>query len=480
MTARTLEELTAGLPPAPSITAADVAAAQAAASTRPFHVVLDDDPTGTQSVSGIPVLTAWEVDDFLWAFGTGAGAVYVMTNSRSLPPADAESVNREVVEAALTAAERARLDVAFVSRSDSTLRGHFPLEPETIADVLAARTGAQVDGIVIVPAFSDAGRMTIHGTHYAGSPATGYVPVGESEFARDNTFGYSSSTLPQWVEEKSGGRISAGDVLVLDIETLRADPDATVALLRSARDRRPIAVDSVDDESDLRALALALIRAEDAGSRFIYRVGPPFGRARFGQDKHAPLTPDEIDASRGDRTCSAGGLVVVGSHVGMTRRQLDALVERLDPPVAVIDSARVIEERDADAHLDEIAGAIASGLDSSTVVLRTSRALLDGFDPDTALAHSRRISAAVVDVVQRVLARTSPRFVVAKGGITSSDVASKGLRIRRALAVGPMLPGIISLWSAQDGPAAGIPYVVFPGNVGDDQSLADVVETLSS
>jgi hypothetical protein len=43
-----------------------------------------------------------------------------------------------------------------------------------------------------------------------------------------------------------------------------------------------------------------------------------------------------------------------------------------------------------------------------------------------------------------------------------------------------MLPGIVSLWEPVDGPAAGIPYVVFPGNVGDDRSLLGVVRILSA
>ena len=69
--------------------------------------------------------------------------------------------------------------------------------------------------------------------------------------------------------------------------------------------------------------------------------------------------------------------------------------------------------------------------------------------------------------------------MIAKGGITSSDVATKGLSIRHATVIGPMLPGIVSLWSGQDGPAQGIPYIVFAGNVGDETSLAEVAEKLT-
>ncbi|MBC7591367.1 MAG: hypothetical protein H7226_10045, partial [Salinibacterium sp.] len=114
------------------------------------------------------------------------------------------------------------------------------------------------------------------------------------------------------------------------------------------------------------------------------------------------------------------------------------------------------------------------------VVVHTSRMLRRTDDADESLRISRRVSAAVVEIVQRVLAARPPRFVIAKGGITSSDVASHGLGIRHAIVRGAMLPGLVSLWEPVDGPARGIPYIVFAGNVGDDDSLAQVVTTLSS
>lgn len=471
-----LSDLLSNHPSAVPVAADEVVAARVRAGDHTVYVVLDDDPTGTQSVSDLPVLTAWEVDDFRWAFGTGKPAVYVMTNSRSLAPADAERVNREVVAAALEAA--GEVPVAFVSRSDSTLRGHFPLEPLTIAEEIRTATGHGVDGIVVVPAFGDAGRITVDGVHYAGSRDAGFTPVGETEFARDATFGYRSSSLAEWVEEKTGGATRAADVLLVDLTTLRTDREHTVALLRSASDARVIVVDIVEEE-DLRLLALALIEAETAGSRFIYRVGPPFTRARIGQAVHPPVTLEEIRDSRSERELAKGGLVVVGSHVDLTTRQLNHLREASHPVELEIEVTKVIDADARDAHVTDIATRAAEALDDGTVVVRTSRALVTGADGHESLDISRQVSAAVVEVVQRVLAANPPRFVVAKGGITSSDVATKGLGFRHANVVGPMLPGIVSLWSGQDGPAAGIPYVVFAGNVGTADSLAAVVDKLT-
>ena len=470
---KTLDELTAGLPAGPVVDPADVAAA-----LNRTLVVLDDDPTGTQSVADLPVVTGWSVEDLTWALSTGAPAVYVMTNSRSLDPADAERVNAEVVTNALAAAGRAGARVAFVSRSDSTLRGHYPLEPATIADLLE-RAGTRVDGIILSPAFPDAGRVTVHGTHYAGGPDAGFVPVGRTEFAGDRTFGYSASFLPAWVEEKTAGAVSAADVAVIDLATLRTDEDAVVAALSAARNRAPIAVDCME-ENDLLLLARALQRAEDAGATFVYRVGPPFVRARIGQAPRAPLSAAEArPADFAPDSDAAGGLVVVGSHVGLTGRQVDALRAATATPEVVLDVPTVLDPARRDAHVLAVAERAAGALRSGNVVVRRGGAFVAGRDAEESLDFARRVSAAVVEVVQRIVAARCPRFVIAKGGITSSDVAGRGLGINRALVRGPMLPGIVSLWEPQDGPAAGVPYIVFAGNVGDDDSLARVVATLN-
>jgi len=229
----TLTELLAGYPPPLDVPARDVPPPER------VLIVLDDDPTGTQSVADLPVLTNWSADALAWGLRQGCPAVYVMTNSRSLDPAEAEQRNREVAEAAYTAAERTGLAIDFVSRSDSTLRGHFPLEPLTLAETVRQREGIAIDGVVIVPAFGDAGRITVGGMHYARTPDGGYLPVGESEFARDATFGYHSSRLADWVAERSQGRWTAADVLQIGLTQLRTDPDAVVAPLPRANRRQP-------------------------------------------------------------------------------------------------------------------------------------------------------------------------------------------------------------------------------------------------
>ncbi|MES2867230.1 MAG: four-carbon acid sugar kinase family protein, partial [Actinomycetota bacterium] len=134
------------------------------------------------------------------AFSTGAPAVYVLTNTRSLDEETAAARNREVVAVALAAASEAGRRVTFVSRSDSTLRGHFPLETDVLMQEIVAHGGMAPDLVLIVPAFPDAGRITVDSVHYWVTDGEA-TPVGETPFAQDATFGFASSDLRKWVAE---------------------------------------------------------------------------------------------------------------------------------------------------------------------------------------------------------------------------------------------------------------------------------------
>lgn len=481
--AAVLSAFPAEVPIAAGLVAGSFTASAAQGPT--VFVVLDDDPTGTQSIADLPVLTRWEAADFAWAFahainGQRSRAVYVLTNTRSLNPAEAAARNEQIVRNALAAASEAHMQLRFVSRGDSTLRGHYPLEPDVIAATIATVTGDATDGVIIVPAFPDAGRVTIGGVHYlrgTGEAAGQLIPVGETEFARDATFGFRRSKLAEYVEEKSLGRISASSVIVLSLHVIRSSAEAIADAIESATDSTPIVADIVT-ENDLRALALGLAEAERRGKKLLYRVGPPFVRARIGQEIRSALTGDEAYA--GATPSDAGGLIVVGSHVSVTTRQLKVLTEQhCSARVVEVDVEQLFGDNTQE-YLDQTVATVVASLRSGDVILQTSRVLVKTDDAAKSLQIARAVSSAVVTVVNRTLKTFPPRFVIAKGGITSSDVAAHGLEIRHAVVRGPMLPGIVSLWEPMDGPATGIPFVVFAGNVGDDDSLALVARKLSN
>ena len=462
-------------------------------------VVLDDDPTGTQSIADLPVLTSWSVADLRWALRQPTTAFFVLTNTRSLAEADAAQRNREIVRALDEAARLEQVTYVLLSRGDSTLRGYYPLETDVLAEELA-RTGADVDGVLICPAYIEPGRVTVDSVHWMRTNE-GMIPVADSEFARDASFGYHHSDLRDWVEEKTAGRIPRDQVATITLTDIReGGPDRVQKILSELSGGRPVVVDAADD-ADLRVVSLALVRAEAAGKTFIYRTGPSFVRARSGQT----ATP-AIDAARLARITAAGadsvdgadraartdaqdarpavtrGLIVVGSHVGLTTRQLDRLRAAGGIVELELDVPTLLNPATHDAHLADVAARAEELLrrndSGSDVVIRTSRTLVTGGDAADSLVIARTVSAALVGTVRELVGRVRPSFVLAKGGITSSDTATEGLGIRRAWSRGTMLPGIVSLWEPAEGPARGIPYIVFAGNVGGDEALADVVATL--
>lgn len=464
-------DLAAGLPDPRPLDAAAVRAAIDAGTGR-LPVVIDDDPTGTQTVAGVPLVSSWSVDDLRWGMTRGAPCLFVLANTRSLGPEAARDRVREIVAAVERAAVLEDVPYVVISRGDSTLRGHFPLETTAIAAELEKHGGGPVDGVIFCPAYIEARRLTLGGVHWAAAGGE-MVPVGETSYAADGTFGYSSSDLAGFVREKSGGEIGGERIVTLPIELVRGDPAELRRRLLAVSGGQVVLVDAICDE-DLRAVAIAAIEAEDAGRRFVYRTGPSFVRARAGLDVAPPLDLARLEIGG---TPPHRGLIVVGSHVPLSSRQLDRLLAEVPATAIEVPVADVLDHKSRPEAFASLAKRAHRALAEGHAVLYTSRTPAVGPDGQASLEIARRVSAFLVDLTAFLFARATPDFVVAKGGITSSDLATEALGIRRATVEGSVLPGLISVWRAEDG-ATAVPYVVFPGNVGDDDSLAYVVRQL--
>ncbi|MDA7866816.1 hypothetical protein N9B57_02660 [Verrucomicrobia bacterium] len=421
-------------------------------------VVLDDDPTGTQTVYDIPVLTEWSVSSLREEFQNELDCFYLLTNSRSLGEEDARQLNLEIAANLKTAAEGKPFRV--VSRSDSTLRGHYPLETDALTEVLGP-----FDGVLLVPYFEAGGRYTIGDVHYVAEGDT-LLPAAETPFARDVTFGYRKSNLREWVEEKTKGRIEAQVVESISIDQIRNQGvDGVETLLLRLQDG-VVCIVNAAAPSDLETMVLALARAEEAGKRFLFRTGAQFVSTRIGLRERNFWRPEP--SSR-----RVGGLVVVGSHVPKSTQQLNHLLEHGQMETIEFEVKRLIDD-EPDLVSNLVSQVDQHLIDGRDVVVYTSRDLVLGANAESSLALSRRVSEALVTLVRSMT--VSPSFFVAKGGITSSDLATKGLGVRRAMVLGPILPGVPVWETGDDTRFPEIPYIVFPGNVGGAESLLEVVQ----
>ena len=439
--------------------------------------VLDDDPTGSQAVHDVQVVTVLDEEAYGAALGGPAGTCFVLTNTRSLDEPAAVEINQRAARGLVAVAERAGVRLQLISRSDSTLRGHVMAEVAALQAVRRAAAGREFDGVLLVPAFLEAGRVTAGDIHWARLGAD-LVPVGETEFARDATFGYRASDLRDFVAEKSGGTIRPGDVASIGLADIRlGGPSRVQELLAQVRDGRWVVVNATE-YSDLDTVACGVLRAEADGHSFLFRTGPSFVRALLGMGPKAPLRGAQIWPP-GSPAASGHGLVVVGSHVGQTSRQVAALIARGGVTGVELDVPALVR---GDSVITPAVRQVAAALGHSDVLLYTSRTVLAG-----GLAIARAVSAALSQIVRETLAaagspgRARPAWIVAKGGITSHDVAVYGLGIRRAEVIGQLFPGVISVFRPLEAApgAIGRPFVVFAGNVGDEETLRQVVGILN-
>ncbi|MFL6273090.1 MAG: four-carbon acid sugar kinase family protein [Actinomycetes bacterium] len=435
--------------------------------------VLDDDPTGSQTVHGVEVVTGFELDELAAGLSEAGSTCFILTNTRSLAAAEAVELTTRTGRMLVELAARLEAPIDVVSRSDSTLRGHLIAEVHALDAVRREATGRGFDGVLLAPAYFEAGRFTAGDVHWARVGAE-VLPVGETEFAHDATFGYAASDLRDFIAEQSGGTIGPGEVTSIGLDDIRLGGPARVAEVLGGVTGGGFVVVNAVAYADLEVVALGLLEVEAAGRSFLCRTGPSLVQVLAGLDPRDPLGASDLWA---DGRPGGHGLVVVGSHVGLTSRQVAVARDRGGLATVELDVAAVADPARRHGHLAEATRLVAAALEGSDVLLVTSRELRRGRDPAESLEISRRVSAAVTEVVHGALA-ARPAWVVAKGGITSHDVAVRGLGIRRATVLGQLFPGMVSVFrpitAAPE--VVGIPYVVFAGNVGDETTLASVID----
>ncbi|KAK9075565.1 hypothetical protein SSX86_003890 [Deinandra increscens subsp. villosa] len=433
-------------------------------------VVLDDDPTGTQTVHDVDVLTEWNVESLVEQLRSRPKCFFILTNSRALSSDKASALITDICQNLCTAAKAVgNNDYTVVLRGDSTLRGHFPEEPDAAVSVLG-----EMDAWIICPFFLQGGRFTIDDVHYVAD-SDRLIPAGDTEFAKDASFGYKSSNLREWVEEKTRGRIPASSVSSVSIQLLRnGGPMAVCEHLCSLQKGSTCIINAASDR-DMAVFAAGMIQAELKGKHFLCRTAASFVSARIGIFSKDPVLPKDLGIGKG----KSGGLIVVGSYVPKTTKQVEQLKLLCDINLRTIEvSVEKLAMESAEEREEEISCAaeladIYLGSCKDTLVM-SSRELIIGKTPDESLDINFKVSSGLVEIVRRIT--TSPRYILAKGGITSSDIATKALEAKRAKIVGQALAGV-PLW--QLGPESrhpGVPYIVFPGNVGDSKALAEVVK----
>lgn len=446
--------------------------AQYVKETNTCVVALDDDPTGTQTVHDIWVVTQWEVDLLRSVLADGEPALYILTNSRSMPLSQAKSVNREIAMNLVEAAKSERRPIVIVSRSDSTLRGHYPGEVEALADALTDSGNAIPKAVCIIPFFPEGGRYTISDIHWV-QEGSHLIPAAETPYAQDKVFGYNNSNLPAWIEEKTEGRVPASEVLTISIDALRKGGPSEIANQLEQIAQGRVMIVNAAHYRDLEVFVSGLYQKMNTNVQFLFRTAASFVKVAAGLRDKPFLGVDELI---GDHSAGAG-LIVCGSHVPRSTAQLNNALE-LEIVVGVeLSVPLILDNINREEAISQAAYRINSALAAKrNALIYTSRDVVKADNQGENLSIAASVSSALMEVVQRV--EHEPRYVIGKGGITASDLATNGMGVRAARVLGQVIPGVPA-WRLGPGSRwPRMPYIVFPGNVGSEKSIADIIQML--
>ena len=431
--------------------------------TSPKIIVLDDDPTGSQTVHSCLLLMQWDVETLRLGLADESPIFFVLTNTRAMSPEQALATTQQVCQNLKQALAQSQVrDFLVVSRSDSTLRGHYPIETDAIAAALGP-----FDAHFLTPAFFEGGRFTKDSIHYLvvnGVP----TPVHKTEFAQDSVFGYRYSYLPDYVAEKTQGRIPAAAVERFLLSDIRA---GLLDRLMQLHDNQCVAVDA-ETQADMNRFAQDVLAASGQGKRFLFRSAASLLTALAALPPQPVASDQMAHYVRNDKP----GAIIVGSHVKKTTEQLEELLklpgtQAIEVNVAELKTGNLLEQ-----SLAQVKQSYAAG---QTPVIFTSRQELSFADAQTRLDFGVAVSKLLMDILRGLPADLG--FLISKGGITSNDTLSDGLALRSARLLGQILPGVSVITTAADHPQfPNLPVVLFPGNVGDQFALAAAYQKLTA
>lgn len=435
--------------------------------SKPKIIVLDDDPTGSQTVHSCLLLMQWDVETLRLGIRDDSPLFFILTNTRALTPEQAAKVTGEVCDRLKIALEAEGVeDFLVVSRSDSTLRGHYPIETDVIAEKLGG-----FDAHFLIPAFFEGGRITRESVHYLLVDGV-ETPVHETEFARDSVFAYSHSYLPDYVAEKTQGSIPASQV------TRFLTPDilqGSFERLMKLENNQCVVVDA-ENQGDLDQFAQDLLTAGSHGKRFLFRSAASLltSLAQLGEQ---PIPA--VDMGKYKPT-NQPGVILVGSHVRKTTQQLERLLQEPGVVPILVDVVKLKNNPEVRNELlnnikEQVTQVHNSG---KTPVIYTSREEITFADIAERLDFGISVSSLLMDIVRELPKTIS--FLISKGGITSNDVLSTGLGLSSARLLGQIIPGCSMVRTPAEHPRfPDLPVVLFPGNVGDQDGLVTVYQRLN-
>jgi uncharacterized protein YgbK (DUF1537 family) len=442
-------------------------------------IVLDDDPTGIQTVHNVNVYMIWS-QSIMDEIFEEEDIVFIQTNSRSLTQKETKELHLELMKYITNSSQNSGRKFSIISRSDSTLRGHYPLETEIIRQSVEKLTSTKIDAEILIPSFFESGRFTYQDIHYV-QYGNDLIPVAMTEFAKDNVFGYQNSDLKDYIEEKTNRVYKSEHVISISLDLLRnREMEKIIQTLVKTNNFQKIIVNALSYD-DLKIFCIALSQAEKMGKTFIFRTAASFVKIYGFIDEKHYLTKKDLDLV----TANTNGpiITIVGSHVNKSTDQLNNLLNCKNIVPFEINVENILRnEHERTKEIALIVKSVNEAMENKRdSVLYTSRDLIKSNKkaiPENDLYISRTISHSLAEIINQI--KIKPYCLISKGGITSSDVGTKGLGISKAKVLGQIHSGIPVVIAGNSKKWAQMPYIIFPGNVGDENTLREIYNLLKS
>ncbi len=445
-------------------------------------IIFDDDPTGSQTVYGCPLLLNWDQQTLEKAFAKSSPLIFILANTRSLSSVLAIKKTREICSSIKKFFLRqgcSKDDYFYISRGDSTLRGHGVLEPEILAEELGP-----FHATFHIPAFLEGGRTTENGIHYLNG-----IPVHKTDFGRDKIFGFSTSDLAKWIEEKSFGKIQLQNIMHIDIKQLEIafnNEDgfqSLVSFLSKLENNISVVVDA-KSHHHLETLAKA-IKVVSKEKRFLFRTAASF----INSLSELPPNPNDIPAlvslkSKNNDFKYKPGLIIVGSHVKLATDQLEVLLkdnacEGLEIPVSKL--ADIFASEDFQEEILELEEILLLKIDDildlkKVPVLYTTREEMKFSSSYKRMNFGLELAEFMAILVGKINNKFG--YIISKGGITTQLLLQKGLNFNQVDVNGQILPGLSIVTSNSH--QYDLPVVTFPGNLGNEKTLLESFRLMES
>ncbi len=436
-------------------------------------VVIDDDPTGSQTVQDCLLLLKWDCSTLVKGFESKSNLFFILANTRSLSENDAKSTIEEICKniKAVIASQVNEEEIIFISRGDSTLRGHNFLEPSALNSCLGP-----FDATFHIPAFIEGKRLTINGSHFVDK-----TPINQTIFARDKIFGYETSNVKSLLFQKSNSQINIEDIqnlLLSDIEILNDEENNIVfKKLKNLNKNKHVIVD-VENYSQLNKFALVMKKLTKQ-KKFLFRTAASF-ISSISEKKSVPKVETFFSNLRiKDKEKSfLPGLIVVGSYVEISTLQLKNLLEisNCNPiELDVLEFFKITSSENSykqrnlfkNNFLKEIRFSFEKG---KTPVLFTSRKFFS-LDYSEQFNFYNSLSCFIAELVADL--KYEIGYLISKGGITTNMILSNGLNADYVYLEGQILTGI-SVVTCKLKNDEKLPIVTHPGNIGNKDSLVNI------